>query len=360
MQNIRSISFIVGVLLASPLSSRAFSPPNSQWGITTTVAKSAAASLAATPDDESDLSPNTFDMNRAKIGAVSLLSASVLMLTGIAGPLPVQPAFAAPPASTTTTTQAKKPASSAAATPKKPVAVDPLASEKASLAATQRSIAAADADLSALRKELSAEQKVLDKAVGNTQGAEKRVKGAKAALIDANDKLIAEKAKGSTTEGSLKTTQKLGEKVGTARTTLQAEETYLNKARTEQAGLLKARDAADKKVTGATKTAVSAKAALPKSQKKLAVAEKKLAKSNALAKKKAAKEAKIKAKKDKIAKKKAQLAEKKRQKEAKAAAKKKAAEIAALKSKVKQLKNVEKESGSELIKQEKQLQKISK
>lgn len=356
MHNIRSISFIVGVLLASPLSSRAFSPPNSQWGITTTVAKSAAASLAATPDDD-----DTFDMDRAKIGAVSLLSASVLMLTGVAGPFPVQPAFAAAPATTTTTTaQAKKPASSAAATPKKPVVVDPLASEKASLAATQRSIATEDSNLSALRKELSAEQKVLDKAVGNTLGAEKRVKGAKAALIDANDKLIAEKAKGSTTEGSLKTAQKLGEKVGTARTTLQAEESNLNKARTEQAGFLKARDASDKKVTSATKTAASAKAALPKSKKKLAVAEKKLAKSNAVAKKKAAKEAKIRAKKDKIAKKKAQLAERKRQKEAKAAAKKKAAEIAALKSKVKQLKNVEKESGSELIKQEKQLQKISK
>lgn len=336
MRNINSIGSLCAILTL-PSSSWSFSPPSSQWGITNTAKSSAAVtSLMASKNTNDD---SALDMDRVKTGAVTFLTASVLALNGMAGPLSVvQPAYAAP--STTT-------------------AVDPLASEKASVLAVKTSIESSSAELSALKRVEAAEKKAYEKAVADDQASEKRVKAAKAALIESNDKVIKEKAKGSTDESSLRTQQKLGEKVGAARTTLKAEEAYLSNAKKVVATDKKSLDAVESKVASASKKVSSAKSGLPKAEKKLKVAEKKLAKTTKAAKKKAEKLAKEQAKKEKIAKKKAAIAEKKRNKEAAEKAKKKKAEIAAVKEKVKQLKSVEKSSSSELIKQEKLLQKIS-
>lgn len=321
MRNITSI-ITLAALLNLPLSSWSFTPPTSQWGITNTMAK--PTSLMATNHESG------FDMDRAKTTAVTFLTASVLAINGFAGPVSfIEPANAAPPT-----------AYSAAS--------DPLASEKASVLGVKSLIDASSAELSVLNKELSVDKKAYEKAVSDNAASEKRVKAAKAALIESNDKVIKEKAKGDTSESSLKAQQKLGEKVGTARTTLKAEETYLANNKKVVATDKQVLQGVEKKVASASKKVASAKSSLPKAEKKLKEAEKQLAKETKAAKKKAAKLAKAQAKKEKIAKKKAAIA-----------AKKKAAEIAAVREKMNKLKSVEKSSSAELQKQEKLLQKIS-
>jgi len=247
--------------------------------------------------------------------------------------------------------------------------IDPLASEKGTVSAAKDSLSAASLTLGDAKKKASVEQKAYDKAVANTAAAEKRVKAAKAALIDANDKVVAEKAKGNTSTSDLKNVQKLGENIGMARDTLLAKEANLVEAKAAGALQLKAINVADSTVAKAASKELSFKDAVPRAQANLKVAEKKLVKSNKISKKNAAKAAKKQAVKDKVAMKKSMVAEKKQkaanrakrkaeEKNAKLVLAKKAAEIKALKAKVKELKTVGKESSSELIKQEKALQKI--
>lgn len=268
----------------------------------------------------------------------------------------VEPANAAraEPAAASSTKATTKPKAKSAP----PAKADPLASEKAAVMNAQSTVSDLSAKLGDSKKVASVDQKAYDKAASELSTAEKKVKAAKAALIDANDKVVAEKTKGDSSAGGLQKVQKLGEKVGTARNTLKGEEEILAQAKKLEGQQRKALTSANSAVSSASSKVSSAQSNVPKVAKSLKVAEKKLAKKTAADQKKAKKESKKQAKRDKAAQKKAMQIDKKQKAKAKAAAKAKAKEVAALKARVKQLKNTGKTSAAEASKNEKELQKL--
>lgn len=152
---------------------------------------------------------NQFD--QAKQGVLSLFSASVLLLSTVAGPA-IEPAMAAAPITTTpTTTQTTK---KEAPTVK---SVDPLATEKAAVESAKAALTKASSTNSVASKALADANVAYVKASTAVSGAEKKATSAKKAVIAANDKLADAKAKeGSGSANAIKEVENLASKVGTS------------------------------------------------------------------------------------------------------------------------------------------------
>ena len=145
-------------------------------------------------------------MDSAKNGLLSAVAASMIFLSP--GPALVEPAYAAAPAAqaTTSKTVAKK---------EEPVKADPLAAEKAALAAAKKKYTESTAAVTSAKKTLNDATTALGKAETASKNAENKVTSAKKALIQANDKLADAKAKeGSGSAAALKNVEALAGKVG--------------------------------------------------------------------------------------------------------------------------------------------------
>ena len=151
-------------------------------------------------------------MDSAKNGLLSAVAASMIFLSP--GPALVEPAYAAAPAAQSVATKTAT-TSKTVAKKEEPVKADPLAAEKAALAAAKKKYTESTAAVTSAKKTLNDDTTALGKAETASKNADNKVTSAKKALIQANDKLADAKAKeGSGSAAALKNVEALAGKVG--------------------------------------------------------------------------------------------------------------------------------------------------